>query len=1425
MELFGGAYTAVIQLWKQRDNAGGGGGRYFDDPLTGNRYALTDERRIVNINAGDLLGIAVDELYHVDSAVGTRIVALLGQDGEEWDNLVSALEYVSVTQVVPLAVGPVGVAGPAGFADFAGLEVGASPTTVGHQYVTAWTELDPVTGFYRIVGTGSTTDGACLPEELIRGLQGTSLLKAYGGSGGGSRTKLKLTVDLLRQVCKVPAPRRFRYRDLQPFLAFHSLALVVVDITGAVRLKWDFTATAPKARTGTSTVHLLHHNRHVTLFDVDRQSFSKLPGRWFRDPDDAAAVAKHLAVDPDYTPPKETERLAALRTWADVEDLWRRASAVREDLVVKGYAGQWRYTWAVPGSTLHDLWTYLQTEHGYEPAVTFYRDNVRALRIKLCRDATPAERVAAGLPADRGKTLVFRVGIRIYAEDTYDGAEAETFNAVRDRWVQTVFYRAGGISPRTVLNANTAIVFSEHYARGQLRRVARELPPDATVYALDAVRLFTGILYRLPRIPVFASSDQFERYEPGAHIRDWSLYLVAYPPAAAAGAPAWKRFQTFLLADKPRVAMWGRNVKAARAAAAVDLLPHIVAVCHPAHHVASYFKPLIDQLYTIDDAALHKLVPNIFVGISGKRGRTATLSHYTSDVREALDLSAYYRAHGGNRTKVLAPAAMLTVDGGQGYIAVCESTMTTFRSGFFPIQSMVHDCARLEMAAGIQRLYEALHCDDALMDAIFVGVRADALLVAKDPSDALFAASPVWTVHSVAPTVTVANLAAVEWKIERDAEGAVARKPPPRTVLTQLAEGDAVSRPDARTLPAAGGEVVVHVAPALEPFHASSAPVDPAVDVPEEVFTGIPSLPAVSVGYRQPLPHILSAVMLPAPHGVSIYELPGNVLVTGVAGGGKTTECLSGAPAVIGAVTIVCPTHERRKDCEARCVWEVDGVPGRHTHATRTVSKVLHDERRHEKNPAIPTWAPREGDTVILEEAAFLPDAELADFLAFMDNHPAAKYIINLDFLQNTIDSGAGAGRKARWMGELAKRCHWHRHLDVNYRLRNPSHREAHARLRAAWEAKQDAIGVSGAPIADPREDLYAILQDDRWRDTTFVFARTTEELTAAGVERFITPDNAAAFVWNDHLTWGCSAPGLPVIFRGESNRVKEGLINHRQYAVLEADNGATPKTFTLEVEVTAKDGGVTTERRAFPQSLFRPAYGMTCHLAQGQAFAGVHGVDIASPVWKPAAPSPTVIPYLYTSTTRAEDLQEARLYTGPPMGGKLLWYVAQAVAATAEPPHRFTYTDAVSLLKKQNGCCGVCAGRLGVCAGRVADEPEARLVLARKELGAPLRTGGQKKHLNAQWVHVGCSDDEQLAAAQPAALWTAAHQQDDAAGVAVDDEEDAPAAAPAEEPVDADVDHGYIEFDDGWHTWAGEAWEYKAQPSGAPKRRRRRQR
>ena len=1324
------SFTVVLGLWKAAGgNAGARGGRTVS--VGGGAYvALTEEVRIMTVSAADIQdaafnGIEANMLYEPDSGEGEILLGWLWNHEDSAENMsswASQLEFISIMDAHEDFF--------AGLNDFLNQPFGSYVRLVSHPYVQLWPRKDTGAGKWVLECPGQAwaVAGArapdCLPNALLTSFMHTAFRAAYvrspGDSTRGTKTVAPQSAATIRAAAGVPAGTALRFSDVRHWLEFHGLGVVVVDISGHVRIRWlDWVLPQREKGTlaGPYVAYLLAHNGHVWTLDSDMPMVRHIPDN---------SYASTTAVDATRTgavvlPPtsalaaarEDTSRTGVIRAWEDLKDVWATvvalAAASQDPLHESGEPRPPReevaltYSFAIPTGpaggvvddeepdgpklftyvTLFELWRVFWNEYALETTPHWHAGELVRLHLFL----------SCPLPARTAKAYrVLRVGISFVAGDVVTQPGEREFSEVRDEFMKATAmlqwtpYKAPPSLSTFSGSMRTVVGAPGMWGKGLLRRcdVSAAGGGPERVFSVDAIRAFTSALaFHCGRVPVFTRSDCFVAASPATDPTTvvWdphTLYIITIPeeawPDPVTAKLAW--WQMYLLCDREYTYIWGDVAAAAAEAWGLDLRAFIWGWCKPATTAMVDWIGAIERMY--EDPATRsarKLVVNAMIGWMGRSKSVRERAYFSTERAEALQIAAWHREVAGTSAATYNLTGLMG-----GHLTVTRSDASYFRDGWV-VQMRVHDWTRFALARAITELAEWM--GPGRFDATFAGVCADSLLFRELPVGD--GEAPGWYHDAEAAsqmgTVELGHLGG--WRVAVHPDGSPKRSYPPRRVAAVLRHGDGD--------PTTGKFASTHVAPHVRweevgateqvggarQFAAASAPMDVDDDADADSELGGCAEPAAEPTWEerpfaQTLPRTTAQAMLPAPAGTAPMQLPGNVALSGVAGGGKTFLSMKGLEQKRGAAVIVCPTHRRRLALQKAYSWWDPTLGKMVSHRTTTSASLVWSARRaqgeitgwrpHAKGAARTGKPYRPGDkfkprvasvpfeftpglVIVVEELAMLPNADILEILAMADDHPECKWVFNYDVWQNSLEGANAldneavmapsraatfdrfAVRREDWLtARVSGRCSWLVRAWTPWRLTSEADRALYLHLREAWRACEAACvaaeTVMTTPIylPDPRDAVLAAKADPahpEWA-SAFVLVPSVDALIDAGVTLYITHNNIEAFYFNDRLTGGAgaNAVGMTVVCRcARSAMMHLQQVNHQTYKVLAFEDGAPGRhgTYTMETDVDRfgnplPDGAKQRVTRS--QLYYRPVHAVTSHMAQGEEYDEPYGVD-----------------------------------------------------------------------------------------------------------------------------------------------------------------------------------------------------------------------
>lgn len=195
--------------------------------------------------------------------------------------------------------------------------------------------------------------------------------------------------------------------------------------------------------------------------------------------------------------------------------------------------------------------------------------------------------------------------------------------------------------------------------RGPLRKRFGDVPMEA--HKIDIVRFYSSVAAKLEKIPVFNSLDDLVAYD-GSPIQDFTMYII-------------ESGSNYILANKRYNLVSGFTVRA------LAVTP--LAMCIPSNIETNPLRAVLKTLYKDPTNPDLKTAVNIVVGMAGKTVNRTIEAHFTTDLTEAHHF-----------TTVDHPPVPFQ----HGYLTVAASEETELVDGFFPLQFMVYDLARLELS-------------------------------------------------------------------------------------------------------------------------------------------------------------------------------------------------------------------------------------------------------------------------------------------------------------------------------------------------------------------------------------------------------------------------------------------------------------------------------------------------------------------------------------------------------------------------------------------------------------------------------------------------------------------------------------------------------------------------------------------------------
>jgi len=1138
------------------------------------------------------VGLLEGEKYLAGTPQGNALVDLVGLSEGEIVNMQSVGDVA-----FSFTVGGE-VDGNYSLLPFAGWQFGAFTRFVSHPFTLVWPHVEQ-DGTFVLRGDAPADNHDCLPSALAASFSSLTLRAFYPGR---KAEKQACTVDTIRTFIEKPVGC-LSFNDVKPYLEFHRLGVVVYDVGARCRLNWKHLG---ETRNGPSTAYLLYHNKHIWPLSGNKKVLVQAHVR-------SAAVYAEC----ETAPPRLPMAVQAGKEHADTElgeyPMARLlASAANDDPTADGTTMdpvpihclrdlELQVTQAVEqGATrlfarssisLPLLFREIRDGWGYEPSIAVTHGRLRALHLRFNSSAS--------------KSLW--VGVDCSSTGNLDGFGGDIpdadFKKVRNS-VAALFPPALA----STYNTQTLLPFSSAYSNGQVRRTICTVSDTADIlstggaYEIDRRRAFTKELVDQctgPQcIPVFdldAGWTEVTDALTAAAIKPKSLYIVdASRFALPEPGPDYnsKMLQRFLLVSRPFSMVWGFALQRA-IAIGMSPLAAVFGVLHPTRLEACNARKTVHELYC--DHALHpsarKLAVNVVIGMTGSLERASSLAFFTTDRNEAHDLARAVQGGGGAAKTLFAVGDELG-----GFLVCGVGKDRLFTSGCNAVQSMIHGGARVALIEAIQRL-PAGERDDWLL-----GVNADALLLRKDPSDLSWVS---------AGATTWENL------------------------------GDWACVPDRRTsrLPTLGVQTLSSENEVEEEVVDEHAPVDVAVatnadgeDVPILPFSKLPPayVPPVQ---QQLLPVFQSGVPVTMPFDADPWMLPGNVLICGVSGSGKTWKCLGGPTTPYNSgLVVACPTHDRRLGIASEFGQGVG--ESRRPVETTTIAALL--------GRAAPgatggwTRAPYAllpHQQVVVEEAAWIADEDVVGLFGLMDRHPTVKWVWNLDWLQNTLSASAGPSREAQWATAISARFKYVIRLDANRRLTSIGDRLLHDALREHF------LGAMANLARDMPVDWLGL------KAACCNMFQLVDTLDAGGDNTvLITSNNLSGFIWNERVR-GSEPPrvGERVVFRAKS-QLQHGLINHRTYVVA--------ANFGRKLTVRNAAGMFVEAAR----HCFRHAHAITGHLSQGSTYTFPHVVyaaDLActeTSLRQPrdVARDARLLSFLYTALTRTTAFSLVQLYVGP---------------------------------------------------------------------------------------------------------------------------------------------------------------------------------
>jgi hypothetical protein len=231
----------------------------------------------------------------------------------------------------------------------------------------------------------------------------------------------------------------------------------------------------------------------------------------------------------------------------------------------------------------------------------------------------------------------------------------------------------------------------------------------------DFNKYYTSILYNMRFIPVFSYFCRFENYNRQP-IDDYTLYLV-------------KVDEFSMYCSSQYSLCYGINLSN------FDMKYEIISLMRPAYIVPCNFKGVINDLWNTKLCVKSKKnIMNIAIGMTGKSTNKRYESNIFTDEKEAL----YHKNETGGEKYM----EMYTPKDSNGnemetkyYHIVTNKYKKHLQNGFYPIQLMIYDCARMgiySLAKKLQKNGEkVLGCNT---DCVFVASKERGILPNKDES-------------------------------------------------------------------------------------------------------------------------------------------------------------------------------------------------------------------------------------------------------------------------------------------------------------------------------------------------------------------------------------------------------------------------------------------------------------------------------------------------------------------------------------------------------------------------------------------------------------------------------------------------------------------------------------------------------------------
>lgn len=1100
---------------------------------------------------------------------------------------------------------------------FAGWEFGSFVRFVSHSFTKVWPLL--LNGRFELIGDAPTNNTDCLLSALSSSFSALTLRETYSSRKGA---RFPCSVDVIRSFIDKPNGC-CSFNDVKPFLEFHRLGVVVYDVGARCRLNWKHFS---EKRYGAATAYLLYHNRHIWPLSGNKKIlvqahlhaasvYAECESAPPRLP--SSAQANDSSTIGDFPFARLLEQVAEEAKLEDLELSTSTPVLINcleelEHAILHAVENKTSKLFARTNMQLPSLFRLLCDTWKYEPSITMSHGKLRSLHLRF--------------NSSDNKTLWVGIDCTSNADLLGFGGDIPDIDFKRVRASVAALFPESAMSH---FNSNTLLPFTHAYSNGQIRRTiltnveTQLLMEQGGAFEIDRRRAFTADLisnFSSPNcIPIFDEDAGWEEITciTPPELRPKSLYLLdasKLPIFGNTGDTAAGALQTFLLASKPYSAVWGF---ALQRAIAIGMLPlqAVFGVLHPSRFDSCNARRALHSIYadpTLHDGA-RKLAVNIVIGMTGSVERASTLAFFTTDQNEARDLSKAVQKSGGDIDSLFAIEEL------GGYLVSGVGRDRIYTMGYNVVQSIVHGAARLAMIEGISKL------PTGNRDSWLVGVNADALLLRQNPL-----------------TLDWTSSGSTTWE--------------------NLGEWSRVSERRTQRLP--GLSVTPIALPDIDEFD----DILPNSNQITHAYTPLQQ--------NQHLPIFMNGIPTTMPEETDPWQLPGNVLVCGVSGSGKTYKCLGGPLTPFhGGLVVVCPTHDRRLGIETEFAISPTPTSPKRVVETTTVAALLGRAAPNSIGGWTRTpYALLPHQSVVVEEVAWLSDDDIQGLLALMDRHPTVKWVWNLDWLQNTLSPMAGPTRESQFASRISARFRYIIRLETCLRLTSPADRLLHANLRAQFLAAMSSLS-NDIPINWPQL-ISSLANVFQFRDN---IGNVQNKI-------MITSNNLSSFVWSETIRGtGVLLPGEKLVYRARS-QLQNGLINHRSYLYVDGAG--------KHVRVQTGNGYATA-----PRHCFRFSHAITGHLSQGSTYAFpyfVYAADlltIGNTLARDVSRDASLLSFLYTALTRATCFANVELYVGSSISttlssilgsdeGRESFKICNGVCLACEIPFHCTNPDSMILVK-----------------------------------------------------------------------------------------------------------------------------------------------